>query len=305
MAAAAPAISPEKFLGLGLEVFNYKRWRSYKHGANLIRFKKHYGVLPITCCQVWQKLRLHTNPESRLSSKADPRYFLMAVCFLWSYQTEAPLASQFGMSEKTSRKWVRYFVERIGSLLPSIMGTLDDNDVGLNYMLTVDGTHCPIEEPRPFTTEWSSHKRGGKPAINYELGISIHRPKLVWCYGGTRPGKTNDLGVFHEALGPALFQLGKRAIGDGIYSSATHVISSKNELDPAEVAIFKNRALARHEKYNGLLKNFKVLSTNFRHKDQSEDNDIIKLHRTHFHAVAVFVQTQLDNGGFTLFDAYP
>ena len=180
-------------------------------------------------------------------------------------------------------------------------GTLEANDDGLLYMLSVDGTHCRIEEPRPFSTEWSSHKYGGKPAVNYELGILLHKAKLVWCYGPTKPGKTNDLGVFKEALGPALLAIGKRAIGDGIYSSYTEVISSKNDFDPADIAKFKNRSLARHEKFNGLLKNFNVLHQTFRHKH----GDLLVQHRKHFLAVLVLVQTQLDNGGFTLFDVYP
>ena len=111
----------------------------------------------------------------------------------------------------------------------------------------------------------------------------------------------NDLTVFQQALGPELQALGRRAIGDGIYSPYTEVISSKNEFDPKEVAIFKNRVLSRHETYNGLLKNFNVLRHAFRHSN----NNLEVAHRLHFHAVIVLVQMQLDNKGFTLFDVYP
>ena len=65
-------------------------------------------------------------------------------------------------------------------------------------------------------------------------------------------------------LVPALAALGRRALGDGIYHSDP-VISGKNEFDPKEISIFKNRSLSRHEKYNGLLKNFNVLREAFRH----------------------------------------
>ena len=145
------------------------------------------------------------------------------------------------------------------------------------------------------------YKFGGKPAVNYELGILLDKPQLAWCYGPTRPGKKNDLTVFQEALGPALLGLGRRAIGDGIYSPDTDVITSKNDFDPKDLAIFKNRSLARHEKFNGLLKNFDVLCHAFRHSN----NNLEEAHRVHFHAVAALVQTQLDNGGFKLFDVYP
>ena len=91
-----------------------------------------------------------------------------------------------------------------------------------------------------------------------------------------------------------------------IYSSEPTYISNKNEFDPYEVAQFKNRALLRHEKYNGLMKNFFVLEHSFRHKATlNNKNDILNLHGKHFRAVGVLVQTQLDNGGFTLWDVYP
>ena len=230
------------------------------------------------------------------------------------------------MTKKTARKWRRLYIHKIASLFPSLVslirpesyitisqpltsrrclflhqiGTLEDNDDGLIFMLSVDGTHCKIQEPRPFSTEHSSHKFGGKPGVNYELGILLHKPQLAWCYGPTRPGLMNDLTVFQQALGPALLAMGRRAIGDGIYSPDTEVITSKNDFDPAEVAIFKNRALARHEKYNGLLKNFNVLRHAFRHSN----NNLEEAHRLHFHAVIVLVQAQLDNSSFTLFDSY-
>ena len=174
--------------------------------------------------------------------------------------------------------------------------------------MSVDGTHCPIEEPSPFSTEWSSHKRGGKPAVNYELGILLHKPKLAWVYGPTRPGAMNDLTVFQQALLPALRNRStpdnpRRVLGDGIYGGEPDFISTKNEFDPKEVSVFKNRALSRHEKYNGLMKNFNVLRQVFRHgrgEGNMEDN-----HRIHFHAVAVLVQLQLDLGGYKLYETYP
>ena len=171
--------------------------------------------------------------------------------------------------------------------------------------MTVDGTHCPIWEPAPFSPEWSSHKHGGDAGCNYELGILINRPRLGWVYGPTRPGKMNDLTVCQQALIPALKALPnqpRRLLGDGIYQDPS-CISTKNPFDSKEVSIFKRRALARHEKFNGLLKNFSCLSNVFRHgrgEGRVEDN-----HKMHFHACCVFVQVQLDLGGYTLFDAYP
>jgi len=168
-------------------------------------------------------------------------------------------------------------------------------------------SHAPTEEIRPFSTKWSSHKLGGSAGLNYELGILLNKPRLAWCHGPTPAGEKNDLGVFQEELKGRLQQLAERAnaprrlIGDGIYSGEPDYMSTKNDFDPYEIVQFKNRGLSRHEKYNGLLKFFKVLSHPFRH----QNGDIINQHRMHFLAVVVLVQTQLDNGGFTLADVYP
>ena len=45
----------------------------------------------------------------------------------------------------------------------------DDANDELIFFLSVDGTHCPIEEPCPFSTIWSSHKVGEKAGLNYKI----------------------------------------------------------------------------------------------------------------------------------------
>ena len=165
--------------------------------------------------------------------------------------------------------------------------------------MTVDGTHCPIEEPRPFSTQWSSHKFGGKPGVNYELGLSIHKPKLIWVYGYTRPGKYNDISVFRQSLKNELLAQcpGRRVIGDRGYRGETELISTRNEFDPPEIAEFKDRALARHETFNQKLKCFACLRQRWRHS--------LELHMEAFHACCVLVMTQIECGAASLFDPYP
>lgn len=93
------------------------------------------------------------------------------------------------MTKKTARKWRRRtHVWKIAKLCKAIIKTLDDWYDRLHYMLLVDGVHCHITEPRPFSTEWLSHKCGGKPAVNYELGVLLHKSQLTWIYGPTCPG---------------------------------------------------------------------------------------------------------------------
>ena len=179
-----------------------------------------------------------------------------------------------------------------------MLGSLSDHDDGLTFMMTVDGVHCPIEEPRPFSTENSSHKFGGKPGVNYELGLLMHKPKLIWCHGPTKPGKYNDISVFRLKLRGEMDEQvpGRKAIGDKGYRGEPDFISTYNDFDPPELIEFKGRALARHETFNQRIKCYKCLSTSWRHK---------KIPHEHaFRAVCVLTMIQIENGSTTLFDPY-
>jgi hypothetical protein len=179
------------------------------------------------------------------------------------------------------------------------MGTLEENDDGLIWMLSVDGTHCRIQEPRPVSTEWSSHKFGGKAGVNYEIGLLIHKPKLVWVEGYTRPGVENDLMIFRRRLLLALSALGngRKAIADNIYGAEPDYVSIKNALDPQPIKHFKNRVSSRHENFNGLLKNFACLTETFHHG--------LDWHKICFRGVCCLVMFQMESGGASLLDPYP
>jgi hypothetical protein len=47
------------------------------------------------------------------------------------------------------------------------MGTWEDVDEGFIFnLVSIDGVHCAIEEPRPFSTKNSNHKLGGSAGVN-------------------------------------------------------------------------------------------------------------------------------------------
>jgi hypothetical protein len=180
------------------------------------------------------------------------------------------------------------------------MGTLDENDAGVVWMLSVDGTHCPITEPRPFSSEWSSHKLGGKAGVNYEIGLLIDKPKLVWVEGPTKPGKENDLMVFRRRLKSAIDEMrrpGVKCIADGIYGAEPDYVSIKNDFDPVDIKHFKNRVSSRHENFNGLLKNYHSLTKKFHHG--------LDWQKICFRAVCCLVMFQIESGGASLLDPYP
>lgn len=170
---------------------------------------------------------------------------------------------------------------------------------------TVDGIHYAIQEPRPFSTAHSSHKRGGKPALSYEIGLSIHRKKIKWLNGPFPAAKTDGT-IFKEgglmaALRQKRQQTGRELVfiaDDGYFENAIlDCLSLRNEFDPRELAYFKDRALSRHESLNGKTKNYRCLKDTFRH---SHD-----LHRCCVESICVTLQLAMDNNELDLMDAYP
>ena len=166
----------------------------------------------------------------------------------------------------------------------------DDQEI---FVITVDGIDCSIFEPRRIpSTEWFSHKYNG-PGLSYELAIAIHQQKLVWIRGPRRSGKYNDNTYFKEDPDGLLPKIpaGKKVIADSLYKNA--VCSIRNPLDTPEVRKFKQRARARHENFNGRLKNFSILAEKFCHGHQK--------HHWVFEAICVITQYEIE-GGHPLID---
>ena len=288
-----------QFLGLGMTQCKYLIWATWLLSSAEQKFREAYGVTPQTAADIWRDLHGTDIPEAVVGDGDNPYHFLLAIRFLFTYDTEGDLSIFSSISShQTIREKCRVYARKMQLLFRANMGTLAENDHGFIFFMTIDGTCCPIEEPRPFSTENSCYKLGGKAGVNYELGISIVEQKVIWCFGPTQPGLHNDLAVYRLALrGEMQNMQDRRIIADGIYNDEDDVISQKSELDPRELAEFKDRALSRHEKFNGLLKNFNILTTKFRHGREN--------HFVAFEAVCCLCQYQLDNGSAALFDAFP
>ena len=80
--------------------------------------------------------------------------------------------------------------------------TGSDGEEETIFIITVDGVHCPIEEPthESFSEnkKFFSHKFK-MAALDYELGISIFGQKCVWVSGPYAAG-THDISVFRSRL---------------------------------------------------------------------------------------------------------
>ncbi|KAG7365523.1 DDE superfamily endonuclease [Nitzschia inconspicua] len=161
------------------------------------------------------------------------------------------------------------------------------NDI---WAITVDGVHCWIQEThQEFSkdTSYFSHKYN-HAGLCYELGISIGSNRLVWMNGPFPAGKS-DLKIFKEdGLKAMLIAKKKMCIADGGYAGSDHIhhCSTPNIHDSRPVRRFKARALKRHEKFNGLIKNFHSVDCRFRHS--------IGKFKSVFEAICVICQYQIE-----------
>lgn len=158
------------------------------------------------------------------------------------------------------------------------------------WVMTVDGTHCRIKEPRNTPDKaFYSHKYH-KPGVAYEIALDLSSSRIVHVNGPFKAGK-NDLSIFQEPGGlKSKLQSGQKVIADNGYVGDDSV-SAPNKLDSEHVKKFKQHARARQEDCNERLKEFNVLDQVFRHCKLP-----LEKHKILFEAVCVIVQYTLENG---------
>ena len=108
---------PQSIEKLGFEIRLGNESRS--NATTRRRFKVLYGTYPEVICDVWNQLIL-----KRLIVKYDKctlkRFFLM-FDFLKNYCIENRCAMDFAIDEKTYRKWVWFFLEKVSHLVKYIV----------------------------------------------------------------------------------------------------------------------------------------------------------------------------------------
>lgn len=251
--------------------------------TNNERFKAHYGVLPIVCCEVWKDLQTTTIEEAFIDPKdIDLKKFFMGLHTLRKYPTEIEREAIFDISIRSGRDWSWFYVQKIQALKAFKIVWID---------APVDGQHCWKQEPS--NSPWAIDLRHfsfkyNKAGWCYELALALHELKLVWM-NGPFPAGMSDQKIFKEkGLQDLLEALGKKAITDSGYSSGPQVATRNDAYDSPSVSMFKNRALKRQEKFNGRMKTYESLSSRF-----CQDEDKFK---SLFDAIAVLCQYEMDLG---------
>lgn len=201
-------------------------------------------------------------------------------------------------SNTTGEKWTRQHIEHLSQTLDLLIPSWEEADDSFKCFMSVDGTHCPICEPRPFSERWSGFKLGGSAGVNCEFGLQINQDKLLWVQGPVPAGETGNCGACKRALQPKPQALGhdKTIVADSICTPDCERVSAQNNHDSREVARFKERVCAHHEFFNHCAKLFQVFTKKFRHEKEGRHKMMV-FHGKCMRAVLAIQCTQMETGG--------
>jgi hypothetical protein len=239
--------------GLMLAGFNSSRQSGARRATNLEHFKSRHGSLPVVRAQMQEDLQMTNVPEAETNAaKVDADCFLMAIQFLAHHQAEKQREGVFMICDRTAQKWGWHFAEKIQASKKQKTAWPEEwaqnNDNNPVFLVSVDGFHCCIFEPKhptlPKNHKCHSHKFH-KPAVGCKIGLLIFHSCLVWM-SGQCPAGTNGTAVFGKGLKNKI-PAGKRVVGDSCHRREKEVTSTPNSLEPTELQQFKSRARACHE----------------------------------------------------------
>ena len=117
------------------------------------------------------------------------------------------------------------------------------NDQGFKQKITVDGTDFLCQPPNDGDERrsWISFKLK-KPAVRYEVAVSIQSGDIVWVSGPWRAGRHPDITIFREGgLKQKLLEAGERADANCGYCGEPLTIDLPDE-GPAPLIFAKKHA---------------------------------------------------------------
>mmetsp|Transcript_12260 Transcript_12260/g.16044 ORF Transcript_12260/g.16044 Transcript_12260/m.16044 type:complete len:305 (+) Transcript_12260:79-993(+) len=279
-------VSANQILNYGLELIGEtpRQNRCQKINIRIDNFRSEFGSHPLVYAKIYRDL-------GRSEGERNLKFFLICIFWFNKYDEEKDLRFRFGHDEDTIRKYNWHYAESI-ALLREEMIKLPKSRASVELPMSVDGTHCRVPEPlhttMPFDKGFSSHKFGGKSGLAYEIGVNTVDDVGCCWISDPFPAGHNDKQIFRKnGLQKWLVDRGKKAIADEGYEfvkgGGVSIPNSKYESKTTN--IYKRRARARHEAYNGKIKTFNILKNKFRCKGKS----MMRKHNTVFVAVCVIV----------------
>ena len=287
--------TPAQLLDIGLRLMGWscRRIKRAKVKGNKRRFRAHFGCSPVVLAQLYEDLQITPIAKARITrEQIDVRDFLGTINFLKRYPTEIEREAIMDMSAKTIRKRTWMYLRAIRELKHAKI-TMPEFHKDEVWIMSVDGTHCLINEPihpeLSMDTKYYSHKKQ-RAGFVYELGMSLFESRLIWMNGPFKSGQNDNLIFAQHGLKATLNAMGKKALGDKIYNGHPDECATFNAFDSDEVKQFKSRVQMRHESFNGLLKQYDCIDQRFRHGVEDEKFACC------FESVAVICQYRLENG---------
>lgn len=114
----------------------------------------------------------------------------------------------------------------------------------------IDGTDCPVGEPRPLDPSFYSQKfkRAG---VRYELAMCIATGNIVWANGSYKCGSYTDFAIFRKKL-ESRMESGGKILADSGYLDPPVLLQSGDLT--SETSRLRGTIRARHESVNSRLK---------------------------------------------------
>jgi hypothetical protein len=317
-------IHVDDIMALGLDFGGYgidRRASINKLATKVAYFVSFYGHAPATFVPLFDDL---CNSEAALDVLQRPPVLsevLMMANWFKEGLTFNSLGGKFKMNPNTATKKCWKYAEAVAAMYAEKVRTFavlvppmhhDDKTLkvlfdflflfqimfgpfpaGKVFILTVDGTHFRIKEPRSDpSSKWYSHKFNS-PGLAYELAISTYENRICWT-SGPFPASVHDITIYRGGL-KALMPPGCKGIGDSGYAGETDTITVIRPGDSTELKKFKEAARARQENVNGRLKEFAILEKRWPyHRDK---------HAMVFKALVVMTQYDIETTR-PLFDLY-
>ena len=180
-------VPPEAFLESGREISRRgkKFFRHRNRDREIEAFNDIFGTVPSICSLLWTMV----DPLNTISSKSRIFHLLWALLLMNDYSTEVINASYVGVDVDTFRKWTHLWISAISHLSTNVI-KWENRFLGnwFYWTFSVDGIHCPIQEPSPFWKGWCSHKFKGA-GLAYEVCVGVSSGYIVWVRGPFPAGR--------------------------------------------------------------------------------------------------------------------
>ena len=273
-------VSALDYFRLGM---SYTKRKPVFNADNEIRFRSAFVTTPKIIFQIWNLI------EPSLASETRYFHLLWALIFLKLYDNETVAAGIVGgVNEKTFRKHVWKVLAAIDNIKKDVI-ILDrrfKDQNGSHCLLSVDGSDFRINEPRPFSRLWYSHKFK-HAALRYEVAVCIQTGEVVWTKGPFAAGAWPDIEIFRGWLKHYLLP-GERVEADYGYAGDEKVDAPEDFTTNMGQYEDKFVVRARHETVNARFKQFNALRETFRHSRHK--------HAHVFNSVAVITQLAIISG---------